>query len=258
MSKDPYIQSFITKGWALWPQVLPAEQIAQLRQGIETAYLHCRALQEQQGIAMGMAGTVHHIVSLHPAFMDFLATLPLRSYLEQVLGGPVILNSFGGVLNHLTEQTYVGKIHRDQRTFSGPFALMCNLLVMLDDFKPENGATWVYSGSQHLAGCPDESTFWHNAEQICAPAGSLVMFDSLLWHAAGHNHQGATRRCLTLTFSRPLMKPQFDYLAHLKETEIALLTPLLKQLLGYYSRVPMTLEQWYQKPERRFYQSDQG
>ena len=69
---------------------------------------------------------------------------------------------------------------------------MINLLVMLDDFRADNGATWLLSGSHQHAQAPEQ--FATEAQQICAPAGSLLLFDARLWHAAGHNHSPWPRR----------------------------------------------------------------
>jgi hypothetical protein len=36
------------------------------------------------------------------------------------------------------------------------------------------------------------------------------------------------------------------------------LSELQRQVLGYYSRIPATLEEWYQPPQRRMYRPGQG
>ena len=189
-----------------------------------------------------------------PVFQTLLEQAWLDQELKVLLEGPYILNSFGGVVNPPEQSAYVHQIHRDQRTFIPDFRLMINLLVMLDDFLPENGATWLLSGSQNQVQPPSSESFFAKAKQICAPAGSLLLFDSRLWHAAGQNTTSAVRRGLTLTYSRPFLKPQFDYMGQVKGS----LSAHLKQILGEYSRVPASLEQWYQPPDQRFYRPGQG
>jgi ectoine hydroxylase-related dioxygenase (phytanoyl-CoA dioxygenase family) len=59
-------------------------------------------------------------------------------------------------------------------------------------------------------------------------------------------------------FSRPLVKPQFDHPRAIGYDRMDSLTPLQCQVLGYYSRIPATLEEWYQPPQRRMYRPGQG
>ena len=59
-------------------------------------------------------------------------------------------------------------------------------------------------------------------------------------------------------FCKPFFKPQYDYGAFLGLDKVAEMSHFRKQLLGYYSRIPQNLDQWYQPPEQRMYRSDQG
>jgi ectoine hydroxylase-related dioxygenase (phytanoyl-CoA dioxygenase family) len=154
--------------------------------------------------------------------------------------------------------SYVGRIHRDLRSFSGPVNLMGQLLVMLDDFTEENGATYLLSGSHRLSEKPPDDLFFRDAVRAVAPAGSIVAFNSNLWHAAGVNRTLRPRRALTLVFTRPFIKQQFDYPRALGDDRAASFSPVLRQLLGYNARVPASLDEWYQVPEKRLYKRDQG
>jgi ectoine hydroxylase-related dioxygenase (phytanoyl-CoA dioxygenase family) len=63
---------------------------------------------------------------------------------------------------------------------------------------------------------------------------------------------------LTLGFTRPFMKQQLDYPRALGYDRSETLSPALRQLLGYNARVPVSLDEWYQPPDRRLYKRDQG
>ena len=87
---------------------------------------------------------------------------------------------------------------------------------------------------------------------------SIVVFDSNFWHAAGVNRSDRPRRALTLAFTRPFIKQQLDYARSLGYERGESLSPTLRQLLGYNARVPASLDEWYQPPDKRMYQRDQG
>jgi ectoine hydroxylase-related dioxygenase (phytanoyl-CoA dioxygenase family) len=151
----------------------------------------------------------------------------------------------------------VANIHRDIRTFYN-VPMMMNMLVMLDDFTLENGATYLLSASHLKDEKPSEDHFYKYAERATGKKQSILLFDSLLWHAAGINHTDNPRRALTLAFTRPFQKQQLDYPRLLGYELIETLNENLKQVLGYNSRVPTNLDEWYQPPHKRFYKPGQG
>ena len=251
-------QSLEREGWTLAPGLVEESVLERLRSDLDTASRYCEVARTRNGLPASVVGTAHHILRPQTAFVDFLRMAPLDDMLRAYFGGPYILNSFGGVLAERVTHAYVQQVHRDVRTYTRELKLMINMLVMLDDFRPENGATWLLPRSHREQKRPTEDEFARDALQLTGDAGSVVLFDSNVWHAAGRNTSGARRWALTLTFSRPFMKPQFDYLAafsdHLDEST----DPHLAQILGYYARVPATLDAWYQPPEERAYRPGQG
>ncbi len=126
--------------------------------------------------------------------------------------------------------------------------MMINMLVMLDDFTLDNGATWFLTGSNNKDERPDETYFYQQADRAVGKAGDIILFDSLLWHAAGKNTTDKVRRALTLTFSRPFMKQQLDYprLIGYHRYDSREFSEDVCQVIGFNSRVPANLNEWYQ------------
>jgi ectoine hydroxylase-related dioxygenase (phytanoyl-CoA dioxygenase family) len=244
-------------GWVLFESQLPKDFCQTLANALDSAIAICAQMQSQN-LGTPAAGTAHHLLGQDPAFTQFLSQTWLDQEIRTLLDGPYILNSYGGVANPPTKATYVHHIHRDQRTYTPDFRLMLNMLVMLDDFKAENGATWLLTGSHLRPETPSPESFFAQSKQIEAAAGSLLLFDSRLWHAAGQNHTHQVRRGLTLTWSRPFLKPQFDYLNLYTHQEQSEQTEYMKQILGFYARVPKTLMEWYQPASERHYRPGQG
>jgi hypothetical protein len=248
----------VDRGWCRLESRLPSDLLGSLTSALDQAYGAQRALQIRNGVGGGADGTVHHLPCAAPVFLDALELLARLAPLDEFFGGPFILNTYGAVLNRPDEPSYVARIHRDLRTFSGELRLMVQLMVMLDEFTEENGATYFLEGSHRTAAPPAESRFFAEAVRATGPAGSIVMFDSNLWHAAGVNRTPRPRRALTLAFTRPFVKQQLDYPRALGYDRAAALSPALRQLLGYNARVPSTLDEWYQPADRRLDQRDQG
>ncbi|MDQ1088740.1 MULTISPECIES: phytanoyl-CoA dioxygenase family protein [unclassified Siphonobacter] len=260
MDLETFKSEMDTKGWVIFHEVLEDSFREELIKAQDIATEECRQIQIKNGVVNRTAGTSHHLVVFEGPFMKFVEEMPLHEYLTAYFdNGPYILNSFGGVMNFKAEtSSYVGNVHRDIRTWSGDLPLMMNMLVMLDDFTPENGATWFMSGSHKYAEKPTDEEFFAVAEQAVAKKGSIVLFNSNVWHAAGTNQTDQIRRGLTPMFTKPFFKPQFDYSRYFGYDRVANFPPLAKQLLGYNSRVPANLDEWYQVPEKRLYIPGQG
>ncbi len=217
-----------------------------------------RPIQIRNGVGEGMEGTVHHLLAHQGEFLRLVEEMPCVPILEGFLKSPVIINTFGGSTLRRGYRPYVANIHRDVRSFSLETRIMVQMLVMIDDFTLENGATHVLTGSHLRPERPADEEFFQRADRAVGRAGSVLLFDSQAWHAAGANTTDAPRRCLTLTFTRPAVKQQMDYPRLLGWESVAAMSTQVQQLLGYLSRTPSTLDEWYQPPERRFYRRGQG
>ena len=245
-------------GWTLLPSVVPAGFVDRLARELDAVYADQRQMQIRNGVGDDTAGTVHHLPCAGGAFLELLECDHGQALLEQYFQGAYILNTYGGVLNLPHDPSYVGRVHRDQRTFSGELHLMAQLLLMLDDFTEENGATYLLTGSHRSCEKPSDDVFFRDAVRAVGTAGSIVVFDSNLWHAAGVNRSERPRRALTLAFTRPFIKQQLDYPRALGYERGESLSPTLRQLLGYNARVPASLDEWYQPPGKRLYRRDQS
>ena len=212
----------------------------------------------KNGIGADMNGTLHHLVDRQSFSLDFLSRKYCEEEIKNFLSGNYILNSLGAVINLKNESPYVQNIHRDIRSFTGNFKLMIQMMVVLDDFTMENGATYFLSGSHKSDIKPEEEYFFETAERAIVKKGSIILFDSNLWHAAGKNYTNGQRRVLTMAFTRPFFKQQMDYPRLLGYDFGNEISEDLKQILGYNSRLPENLNEYYQPVQKRMYQPNQG
>lgn len=265
LTLDEFDNEISTRGWALFESVVPTDAIESMRESIESNYRHLRPLQIANGVGKNTEFTVHHLPEFagyvwdgvrHNDWLRYLDSMAVAPYIERYFYGPYILNSFGGALNQAHSKSYAHEIHRDQRSWSSD-RLMLNTLVMLDDFTEDNGATWLMQCGQHWISVPDEDTFNSGVARAIGPAGSVVMWDSRLWHRGGENRTDKPRRSVTPIFSRPWMRQEFDY-ARALGGDGSQYSPALRQVLGYNSRTPSTLSEFYQPKESRMYRGDQG
>jgi ectoine hydroxylase-related dioxygenase (phytanoyl-CoA dioxygenase family) len=84
------------------------------------------------------------------------------------------------------------------------------------------------------------------------------VFDSTLWHASGRNTSGRDRLSINHQFTRSWIKPQIDYVRALGDGFVGSLPERSRQLLGWYTRVVTSLDEFYRPPEERLYRAGQG
>ena len=239
-----------------FPGVLAPERVAALRSGLAAAVEECAAVMRAKGMATSDAGIAHHVLASHDSFPALIETLPAAAVLERFLGGNFIVNSFGGLMNRpAAAGAYLHRWHRDLRAYAAgdDLRLMINMLITLDPFTEENGGTLLDIGSHRAIERAEEE---RRVATYRAPAGSVLLFDSRLLHAAGINRSDGIRRALTLTFTPPFFKPQIDHVKQLGSDRVAAAGEPLKRRLGWYARVPESLDDWYNPPEHRFYRED--
>ena len=77
-------------------------------------------------------------------------------------------------------------------------AASANVMWMITDFSRANGATVVVPGS-HRSGLQPDQSVPHKVATVSAegPAGTAIVFDGRLWHAAGENTTSQTRYGVT-------------------------------------------------------------
>jgi len=247
-----------THGWIIFPDVVTPGLIAQMLSELAIAWDVCRATQERNCVSSDADLTLHHLVAISGSFVQLLDEMKaLDPYFEAYFGGKYILNSLGGAINSRDHSSYAQRIHRDIRSYSGDVPLLLNTLVMLDDFTTENGATYMGTGTHKKSEKLHEAAFYAMASRALGTAGSVLVFNSNVWHAGGDNRTAKSRRSVTPMFCRPFIKPQFDYPRALGYDRHDW-SPHLRQVLGYNSRIPASLDEWYQSPNNRMYMSDQG
>ncbi|MFM0227079.1 phytanoyl-CoA dioxygenase family protein [Paraburkholderia dipogonis] len=247
-----------TAGWTVLPGLIHAELLDSLVKALGPSLALRDQIRQRNGVLENSAGTLHHLLMDDPCYVELLAELSaLEPVFKGYFEGNFVLNSYGGVINERDSRSYVQNVHRDIRFGSDTRRFMVNALVMLDDFTLDNGATHILSHSQNLQQQPTDEQFYAQASRATGERGSVLLFDSRMWHATGRNTTDAPRRALTLTFTSPFFKPQLDYARLFGYRNLDRCNAWMRQVLGFNARVPESLDEFYVPVEQRFYQRGQ-
>jgi len=258
------VERVLADGFAVVESVLDAQALAETRQRMY-AVRDCilREVGEDRLQRAGELGVLRLMMRFDPFFFRFLEIPELLVIVDATVSPTAILHlqngfilpSFSGSDNpRVFQNTY----HQDfPRSLNGYLASV-NVMFAVDDFTRENGATWVVPRTHHTSSPPSADTIAASARPVECPAGSMIVFDSTLWHSAGPNTSGRDRLAINQQFTRSWIKQQIDYVRALGDHVVDGLSPRTQQLLGWYTRVVTSLDEYYQPPERRLYRKGQG
>ena len=128
---------------------------------------------------------------------------------------------------------------------------------MVDDFTIENGGTYLLPYSHLDEIKPSDEEFFQKAKQAVGKSGDMLIFNANVWHSSAPNITQDHRRSIPITVSKSFMKQLLDYPRAIGYDRIDEFSLELQQLLGYHSRVPASLNEWYQPEDKRFYKKGQ-
>lgn len=259
MTDADYDHAMETKGWVIFENAISEDLTNEMKRDVLAWIDICKQYQVKNKINESGDGTAHQTVGRNDSIDKFYDMHLFHRYISRYFEGkPYILSCSTPTAGYSHKPNYLQRIHRDLSTYIHGYNLRLNLIVMLDEFTEERGATQILSGSHLKEERPTDEEFERNCESIVGPAGSVVLFNSYLWHRGGVNKTNETRVALTSGFTRPFVKPQTDYARMLGEEYGENLSEMTRQLLGYNSRVPVSLDEWYRPDALRLYKKGQG
>lgn len=197
-------------------------------------------------------------------FLRFLELPEILAIVDATVSETAILHLQNGFILPPTPppagngQVFQQTFHRDFPRHLNGYMASLNTLFCIDDFTAENGGTIVVPGTHQRAERPSDAFLESAAQPVEAPAGSVIVFDSTLWHAAGRNASDRDRLGINQQFTRSFIKQQVDYVRALGDDYVQRQGDRTQQLLGWYTRVVTSLDEYYQPAERRLYRSGQG
>ncbi len=234
-SLDPDTRDRLDRdGYAPLPGVLSAEQVTAIRARLAELLA---AEGDQAGIEVhqeGGADRLADLVNKGPLFQACFTHPRVLACIAHVLGDFKLssLNFRAALPGHGHQP-----LHAD---YGGPVPpdsyQVCNSIWLLDDFTAGNGATRVVPGS-HRAGRPAREALSDPARphpdevRLIAPAGTVVVFNSHLWHGGTRNDSGRPRRALHSYFTRRANGQQLDQKKYIRPETLARLNPAARFIL---------------------------
>ena len=208
------------------------------------------------------------MLDVDPVFPEILELPQILQVVDQTVTETAILHLQSGFIlppvdglgysQGVAAEMFQFSFHQDFRRYLEGYVGCINTMLNIDDFSATNGATVFVPGTHQQSEIPSDAYLRANAVPAEAPAGSMIVFDATTWHASGFNCSSDDRLAVNHMFTRSYMKQMIDYVRALGYEFIQTLPPRTQQLLGWYTRVVTSNDDYYQPPEKRLYRANQG
>jgi len=202
---------------------------------LDIAYTAAVTSATSDDVYIGSASTrVADFVNRGPEFDDLYIFPSLLEACGYVIGRPFKLSSFHS--RTLRPHTPAGELHVDVERNSPDWPLL-SFILMIDEFRPDNGATRFLPGSHLWPGTPANTISDVRADHAgqvlaCGAAGSLLIFNGSTWHGHTANTSSAPRRSLQGAFIPRDGRAGTDFAHRMQPETRARLGPLARQVLA--------------------------
>jgi ectoine hydroxylase-related dioxygenase (phytanoyl-CoA dioxygenase family) len=237
------------------------ELIEDLRNAVSVSFYKHRNIQIALNNEIASDGVALNVFNDDLAYIKLLEKLIELGIIKDIennfFKSKFILNSISALNNKPHTPNFSAIVHRDIKFFSNDLPIMLNGLVLLDDFTVENGATMLLPYSHKIESKPTDDFFAKECIRAIGKKGDILLFNSNIWHCSAPNNTNENRRAIPMTFSKSCMKQMFDYTKSIETDTTYNYSDEIKQLLGFDSRVPSSLYEWYLPADKRFYKKNQ-
>jgi ectoine hydroxylase-related dioxygenase (phytanoyl-CoA dioxygenase family) len=166
--------------------------------------------------AIGDASTARALLEADSVFLELLSLPDLESLVETLLGPAAVVMQQNGIVmppqggDHM-QQSWHRDLPYQSWVATKPLAL--GALLVLDAFTADNGATMFLPGSHRHSTFPSNPFVERWQMPILAPAGSIIVFDAMVFHRGGVNRSSQPRRIVNTLFGIPLLAQQIKFTA---------------------------------------------
>ncbi|EIW90267.1 phytanoyl-CoA dioxygenase [Alishewanella agri BL06] len=234
-TQDALAEQFLAQGFAVLDVGLSEQQIQAIKNAFDELtekYIRHYGAEKLKGCDEYHTVRAPLLVEEHDVFLQLALQPQLLDFISGMIKGVFILNQQNAITNPSRQEYNQGLWHRDlpyqHFVTSRPIAI--NALYCVDDFTPDNGATFVLPFSHLREEMPSAEYVRQHATQVSAKAGQFILINCMTYHAGGYNNTATARRAVNHVFNIPFFKQQIKIPGNLSAQH---LTRTQRQFLGF-------------------------
>lgn len=247
-----------TRGYSLLPNFLSRQEVEVLKNSLFDAINDYEPLSAIERSMLDRY-QLHDLINRDINFARLLEDVRLQQLVEPHLGKHWIMYAATSSSIPPGGSNYASRLHVDSPRHTPGYHFNIGIIWALDDYTSDNGgALKVLPGSHHSAETPDEAFFEKYCDQILCSSGSLIVFSARLFHRTGINLTSQWNHSMTLNACRSFMKQRIDWVRFIRPDISDQLNEQGRRLLGFDTRLPASMEEFFRPDEQRLYKPNQG
>ena len=221
-------------GFTIIPDFLSADQLDRVRQGLAPHLGGHSGRNDFEGFD---TERVYTLVARGRLFEDLAEDARLLALLDANLLPGYLLTASQAI--NIRPGESAQPLHVDDGFYRLPRprpAVSFSMILAVDDFTAENGATEVLAGSHlwDMAAATAAAELRGPAPQpVLMAAGSCLVFSGVLVHRGGANRSHAPRMAITYQYCQPWARTQENYFLAIPPDRVRQMSPRVRELLGY-------------------------
>jgi ectoine hydroxylase-related dioxygenase (phytanoyl-CoA dioxygenase family) len=187
-------------------------------------------------LSVGSSTTrVHDFVNRGPEFDALYVYRPVLKACCSVIGRPFKLSTM--LARTVRPRSPAQALHADfERDDAGGWP-MVGFILMVDEFRGDNGATRFVPGSHEWPAVPDghmndPCADYEGQVVVCGPAGSVIVYNGSVWHGHTANTSGEPRRSIQGAYIRREVRSGGNLPARMRPETLGRIGPLARYLLA--------------------------
>jgi ectoine hydroxylase-related dioxygenase (phytanoyl-CoA dioxygenase family) len=243
---DSIVEEIEINGYAVIDSGLSPKELVDLRTRIDNIY---QVQVEEIGgedklLQINDANVARHLLAYDDTFIK-LATNPIVDKIAtKLLGDFYVLMSQNALINKPSNTHYQTTWHRDlnYQHFVASKVLALSVLYCIDPFSEKTGGTYILPATHQIEKFPSDGYVKKFEKVVEAPAGSILVFDAMVFHRAGTNSSDNVRRAVNHIFTAPFIVQQISFPEMLGDRFGD--NPRLRKMLGYETQIPANVTEW--------------
>lgn len=246
-----------TRGYSVLHRFLEKEECNTLKLGMEEALQEFKPSERSERSLLDQY-QMHDLINRDINYGRLLEDPRLQQLISPHLGEYWIMYAATSSSIPPYGKNYASRLHVDSPRFYPGYIFNMGVIWVLDDYTSENGALKILPGSQHSDMTPDLELFENNCTQVICEASTLIIFNAKIYHRTCDNSTNVWNHSMTLNACRSFMKQRMDWVRFVPNEISDQLNAQARRLIGFDTRLPCSLDEFFVPDDQRLYKSNQG